>query len=113
MSRAILRDCARLAIITFALGVALGQPLVAQELRGTIRDSSSGSPIPSAVVILLDAAGTTLGRNITNEQGEYRISLTNTIRRIRVLRIGFRPSEASVPTGSTSIIRLDIRMRSI
>ena len=69
----------------------------AQELRGTVSDSASRQPIPGAVLLFIDATGQTIGRNITNERGEYRAVLSPEIRRMRVLRLGFRPRDVSVP----------------
>src|SRR5207249_11816663 len=48
-------------------------------------------------LLLLDSAGKTIGRNITNDRGLYRIALAPEIRRMRVLRLGFRPREVRVP----------------
>ena len=78
-----------------ALLLTLGHSLLAQEVRGTVRDSVSNQPIPAAVLLLLDASGTPLGRNITNERGEFRIVLSPRTDRVRVVRIGFRPRELS------------------
>ena len=47
----------------------------AQEIRGLVRDSSSQLAIPGAVVSLLDAAGQSLARTITNERREFRLVL--------------------------------------
>lgn len=69
----------------------------AQELRGSVLDSASRAPVQGAVLLLLDSAGATLGRNITNEAGQYRIALAAGSRTVRVVRIGFRPREVPVP----------------
>ena len=95
-----------LGSVQSGLLLTLGQSLLAQELRGTVRDSASNQPIPGAVLVLLDASGTPLGRNITNERG--RVSESRSRRastRIRVVRIGFRPRE--VPLSSRSRRRTD------
>ena len=85
----------------------------AQDLRGTVRESAGGQPISGAVIVLLDSDGATLGRNITNERGEYRLIAPATVRHVRVLRIGFRPSELSVPSSINDVTRLDIVMSPI
>src|SRR5689334_11258010 len=102
------RWCTALAMIGL-----LTQAGRAQDLRGTVRDSASNQPIPAAVLMLLDASGATLGRNITNERGEFRIALSAGIARIRVVRIGFRPREVPVPATTGGVTTLDIIMRSL
>jgi hypothetical protein len=87
--------------------------LSAQELRGLVRDSASRQPIPGAVLLLLDEAGTTLGRNITDGAGQYRLVLSKEMRRVRVVRIGFRPREASIPPAVNGVAQLDIIMSTI
>ena len=82
-------------------------------MRGTVRDSATRQPIPGAVLVLLDASGGTLGRNITNERGQYRIARSSGMTRMRVLRIGFRPREVQLPRATDSVVPLDIAMQSL
>jgi hypothetical protein len=63
--------------------------------------------------VLLDASGGTLGRNITNERGQYRIARSSGMTRMRVLRIGFRPREVQLPRATDSVVPLDIAMQSL
>ena len=78
-------------------GAALVRPLAAQELRGTVRDSTSQQPIPGAVLILLDSTGASVGRGITNDRGQFRVATGPTARQVKVQRIGFRPRLVAVP----------------
>jgi hypothetical protein len=98
-------------IVVAAIALA-GLPFrgVAQELRGVVRDSASRRPITGTVLLLLDSAGATLGRNITNERGEYRIALMPAIRSMRVQRIGFRPRTVTVPRVESGVANLDVSM---
>jgi hypothetical protein len=84
----------------------------AQELRGTVRDSASNTPVAGAVVILLDAPGRSLARTLTNESGQYRLVLVPAVERLRVVHIGFRPRELTLPrvAPSQDTARLDITM---
>ena len=107
-SRASLGVVALLLAATAAL-----QPLSAQLLRGSVRDSASNGPIAGAVLVLLDSNGTSLGRNITNERGEYSIALHPEMRRIQVLRIGFRPRILAIPNAVDGVARLDVVMPAI
>jgi len=105
------RSAARPLIATAAIALAV-LPIrgFAQELRGAIRDSASRRPIAGVVLLLLDSAGTTLGRNITNEGGEYRIALVPAIRSMRVQRIGFRPRTVTIPRVESGVTNLDVSM---
>ena len=83
----------------------------AQELRGVVRDSVSRLAIPGAVVTLLDSATALAARTITNERGEFRAILrADGVRRVRVVRLGFRPAEVAVPRGRDGTIQLDITL---
>ncbi len=80
----------------------------AQDVRGVVRDSASGAPIPGAVVEVLDAGGVALGRAITNERGQYRALAPATARRLRVLRMGFRPQSIDFTGGARDIVMVAI-----
>ena len=80
----------------------------AQELRGNVRDSTTQQPIPGAVVQLLDSAGRSLARGITNDRGQFRIVLAPRARQVQILRIGFRPRFVAVPAGGSA--SLDVAM---
>lgn len=92
------------------IATAAVQSLPAQLLRGTVRDSATNAPIPGAVIVLLDSSGTSLGRNITNDRGQYSIALHPAMRRIQVLRIGFRPRTMRIPDAVDGVARLDMVM---
>jgi hypothetical protein len=75
-----------------ALLLVASSVAAAQGVRGTVSDSATQRPLAGAVVALLDAAGGSVARAITNERGEYRLTSSNNARTLRVVRIGFRPS---------------------
>jgi hypothetical protein len=86
----------------------------AQTLRGTVRDSSSGVPIPGAVVTLLDSAAAVAARTTTDEVGQFRAVLVgNGVRAVRVVRLGFRPRTVTLPAARDGVIRVDVPMTSI
>ncbi|MBV9881222.1 MAG: carboxypeptidase regulatory-like domain-containing protein [Gemmatirosa sp.] len=70
-----------------------GQPGPLRPALGTVRDSASRRPLPGAVVLLLDSLGRTVSRATTDEAGRYRVPVSADARRMRVLRLGFRPQE--------------------
>ena len=98
-----------LALIALVLSRALG----AQELRGTVREATTRGVVPGAVLLLLDSAGVTRARNITDERGSYRIAAAAWMRRMRVIHIGFRPREIDLPPIGTDVITIDVDMTTI
>jgi len=102
-------------LVAIVACLALGMRAGAQELRGVVRDSASRLPIPSAVVTLLDSAAGVAARTLTNERGQFRVVLlgTNVVRRVRVVRLGFRPAVAALPQPTDGVIRLDVDLASI
>ncbi|HVX38138.1 MAG TPA: carboxypeptidase-like regulatory domain-containing protein [Gemmatimonadaceae bacterium] len=101
-----------LAVI--ALVACAARPAHGQELRGTVRDSATGGVIPGAVLLLRDANGTTIGRNLTNERGEFRLADIDAVRSLQVLRIGFRPRVLVVSDAARAgHERLDVMMARI
>jgi carboxypeptidase family protein len=85
-----------------------------QSLRGTVRDSASGVPIPGAVVTLLDSGGGAAARTTTDEGGQFRaVLIGDGVRAVRVVRLGFRPRTVSLPSVREAIVRVDVPMTSI
>ncbi len=84
--------------------------LLAQTVRGTVRDSTTNQPIAAAVVMLIDSSGLVLSRNISNERGQYGIALTAAAKTVRVIRIGFRPTEVPLPSNPDGLSSLDVAM---
>jgi hypothetical protein len=99
------------AVVTAALATGGAH---AQELRGIVRDSASRLPIPGAVVTLLDSTATGVARTITNEHGQFRaVLLSDVVRSVRIVRLGFRPATARVPGPVDGVIHLDVELASI
>jgi hypothetical protein len=90
--------------------LVLGSATSAAQLRGTVRDSTSGLAVPGAVIVALDAASEQIGRSITSDRGEFTLRVTRTPRRVQVLRIGFRPRTVEVTNAEE---RLDVTMVAI
>jgi hypothetical protein len=89
---------------------SLAPPLAAQAFHGAVRDSASRQPISGAVVMLLDSSGAVLGRNITNEGGQYRVAYGRVARLMRVVRIGFLPREVRVGDSAYPDRPIDVAM---
>ena len=100
--------------VMVAVALTLSRALSAQQLRGVVRDSASGLPIPGAVVSLLDSAATVAARAMTNERGQFQATLLgNGVRSVRFVRLGFRPAEARVPSAQNGVISMDVVMVAI
>lgn len=107
----------RLAPAAAILLVMANAPaLLAQEVRGTVRDSASRQPLPNTVVLVLDPSGRPAARGTTDQQGHFRLvpwggrptpkaARTASALRLRVLRMGFRPHEVPLATvaGGTAV----------
>src|SRR3954468_20287966 len=115
------RQGARRAIPTGVLllvgMLANAAALRAQTVAGTVRDSATQLPLPNTRVLVLDAAGRAAAQSTTDAAGHYRLSpwtskasaRSTAPVRVRVVRMGFRPRELSVPRvagGSTVDVML-------
>jgi hypothetical protein len=97
----------RFTTIFLCLGVAAASSAGAQEISGVVRDSVSGATIRGAVVTVLGANRQQLARGLTSSSGSFRLPLgTGSV--VRVIRIGFLPTEIPVDSSGT---RLTIIMR--
>lgn len=96
-------------ISTFLLGAALR----AQEVRGTVRESTSRQTIPGVVITLLDSAGHALGRNITDERGQYRLVVSAATTQLRFIRIGFRPMSVPLARSGARVDTVDVAMTTL
>jgi hypothetical protein len=86
---------------------------VAQQIRGTLRDSTSREPIAGAVVLLLDASSRTIVRGLTDAHGGYRLTSAPSARRLEFLHIGFRPREVTLPASVADEATFDVTMAAI
>lgn len=100
-------------VATLIACVAFAHAVSAQNIAGTVRDSVSREPVPGVVVTLLDSAGGTVARNLTNERGEYQAQFRSAAQTVRFQRIGFMPQELRAPAHTESNARLDVTMIAI
>ena len=111
--RSRVRSYRYLTLLVIAGAIAVTEAR-AQSLRGTVRDSASGVPIPGAVVALLDSAGGVAARTTTDEGGQFRaVLIGDAVRAVRVVRLGFRPRTVPLPSVRETIVRVDVPMTSI
>jgi hypothetical protein len=83
---------------------------LAQRVRGTLTDSSTREPVTGAVVTIADSTGRFLARGVAGADGRFDVPRFPSSKQIHVVRIGYRPIDASVPAGDEV---LDLRMRAI
>lgn len=91
-------------------GVARAQ---GPDVRGVLRDSASGEPIPGAVVMVLDARGQVLNRTVSGARGQYRVLRPASAVQLRALRLGFRPATLALPTSVAPTTVLDVSLATV
>jgi hypothetical protein len=92
-----------LRLRAIALGIALPLAQAAAQLSGTVTDETTRLPVAGAVVSGLDSAGRSVARSATDSRGRFMLRGSNGVRRVRVIRLGFRPREVAVGRGATTI----------
>lgn len=70
---------------------------MSQQLRGTVHDSATGQPVPGAVLLVTDAGGRVLHRDLVDARGAFVMDEPPAARRLRVLHIGYRPADVELP----------------
>src|SRR4051812_48858027 len=65
----------------------------AQAVRGIARDSTTSAPLPGVVLTVIDSAGATVSRTITDAAGRFTLPVLPSTARIHVVRIGYRPRD--------------------
>jgi hypothetical protein len=100
----------RSLVVGAVLTVLAAANALAQRVRGTLTDSSTREPITGAVVTIADSTGRFLARGIAGADGRFDVPRFPSSKQIHVVRIGYRPIDASVPAGDEV---LDLRMRAI
>ena len=106
------RHYGRILVIAAALGTMRTGSLEGQVLRGVVRDSTSRLAIASAVITTLDSIGRVGRRSLSDERGQFYITVSPPTHRIRVVRLGFRPVELAIPPGDGDV-QMDVLMKSI
>jgi hypothetical protein len=68
-------------------------PLEAQVLRGSVVGADGSTSVAGAVIALVDSAGTTVARTLSDERGAFRVAAPRSgTYRVRTLHVGSRPS---------------------
>jgi hypothetical protein len=97
------------AVAAFVLCVA-ASAAHAQRVRGTVTDHITSDAVSGAVVVLTDSAGRQLSRTIADANGRFSLPGAPLVRRMRVVRIGYRPREIAVAANDSVV---DVRMEQV
>ncbi|HEY4218781.1 MAG TPA: carboxypeptidase-like regulatory domain-containing protein [Gemmatimonadaceae bacterium] len=111
MIHRIVRLLRGLGIVSMALAAI--PCLNAQTIHGTVRDSATREPIPGAVLLFMDARSEAVARALSDERGSYRVPALPEMQRIRVVRIGFRPRDLTLPSDISGDVTIDVAMSPI
>lgn len=103
----------RTVFCAITLSAAALQQIGAQVIQGVVQDTAARQPVSGAVLLLLDSAGNTVRRDITDQTGHYRIGATPEMRRMRLLRIGFRPRELALPATNGGTVDFNVSMTAL
>jgi len=102
---------AGLLIALTAATAAITPPVAqTQRVRGTLTDSATGEPVTGAVVSVLDSAGQFLSRTIADDRGRYAAARLRGSRTIHIVRIGYRPVDATIAANDST---MDFRLTPI
>lgn len=87
-------------------------PLVAQTLRGRLLEEGTDRPIPLALVILVDAAGDSLARAVTDDLGRFTLTSAKSGDFVLVASaLGYEDGRAGVfELGESGEISVDFRL---
>jgi hypothetical protein len=88
-----MRALAGKTVLLLALAAHLA---AAQQVRGIVRDSAANNPLSGVVVSGLDSAGQTAARSITDAAGRFVLLSASNVRRLHLIRIGYRPRDVDV-----------------
>lgn len=72
---------------------------MAQRVRGTLTDSTTQEPVPGAVLSVSDSTGRFLSRGVADGSGHFDLPRLPGSARLRVVRIGYSPLDATLPAG--------------
>jgi len=107
-------SCITFAILSAVGALCIPQVIAAQDVRGTVRDAASRSPVSGAFVELLSSSGERAVATVANEGGAFALRAPNSGEfSLRVERIGYAPWTSRVfqvpMTGTTLDIEMELR----
>ncbi|QQR88121.1 MAG: mucoidy inhibitor MuiA family protein [Flavobacteriales bacterium] len=74
-----------------------------RDVRGILRDATTGEPLPFATVSLMDAGGNILNGTATNADGYYAIAIPALGRTLQFTYIGYQSQHLSIYNGTMNV----------
>lgn len=74
-----------------------------RDVRGMLRDASTGEPLPFVTVALMDASGNTLNSTTTNADGYYAIAIPALGRTLQFTYVGYQSQNLSIYNGTMNV----------
>ncbi|MEO5818682.1 MAG: carboxypeptidase-like regulatory domain-containing protein [Gemmatimonadaceae bacterium] len=100
----------RTLVLALVLVVSAAADAPAQRVTGIVRDSITDTPVSGAVVWLSDSTGASVARSIADASGSFSVIHARGAMRMHVVRIGYRPHDAPLPTVDAGVV---IRLEAI
>ncbi|MCC6242035.1 MAG: carboxypeptidase regulatory-like domain-containing protein, partial [Gemmatimonadaceae bacterium] len=107
------RLCSALLFVALSAALPMGASAQGPEVRGFVRDSASGEPVPGVVVMMVDARGQVLNRTISGARGQYRVLRPVSAVQLRAIRLGFRPSTRTLPLPLVESTEINFTMATV
>lgn len=74
-----------------------------RDVRGMLRDATTGEPLPFATVSLMDAGGNILNGTATNADGYYAIAIPALGRTLQFTYVGYQSQNLSIYNGTMNV----------
>lgn len=85
-----------IAVVALAGLLAASSALTAQRISGRVLEAGSSAPVPGAVVSLVDSAGRTVARTVSQGDGRYSLPADEHAAAVGAMRIGYRPARTAL-----------------
>ena len=82
-----------------------------REVRGIVRDASTGEPLPFVNVILTDVNGQTINGTTSNVDGYYAIAVPMNARTLRIDYIGYNSQQLPISAGTMNVNMVESAMQ--
>ena len=81
------------ALAGFAITTVAPATIFAQQIRGVVRDSAAQAPLPAVALLLVDSAGVTVARTVSDASGQYAVTRSMRAVKLHAVRIGYHPHD--------------------